>query len=262
LYEFRQGAEATIGVLFFAVVVAIVLAVLIRKHGAPFVTPINFATLPDREFNRTVIRMCLMGATVFLMIAGFFHSFGKEWLVGYQTMAIAVLGFYSAWTEDREHTKIFLGLSMFNWFCICGKVQFLNYNQNLAELMTQDCESYFADWTKPLPTVVVNRCLTNGFLNWLRLIGLTAILFQAIAVYLAYRMLNLEDDTGRGDYTQVADAPGFYGKFPDSTSKPAPSSAPSSGNAAANSPSLVFSSPYQQDAGYQSSSSAHDDNLM
>jgi len=117
--------------------------------------------------------------------------------------------------------------------------------------------NYFTDQTSTpipaVPSIVENRCVTNGYINWLRLVGVGAVLIQGLAAYLSYRYCGLDKDTGRGDYTQVDDGPTFFNAKPKTTS-PSASTAPTS-----TSPSLAFSSPYQ-DGGYQTG--GHDDNLM
>jgi len=264
LYSFRLAAEATIGVLFFVTLLALVLAYLLKLHGSPFVTPINFSSLPERELSRIIIRLALLTITMILYLAGFFHSFGTEWVVGYQTMAIAVIGFYSVWAEDRLHVLLFVILSTLNTLCIAGKLPFLGYATNLAELQTGVCIGYFADPTiTPTPDIVTNRCVSNGFINYLRLLGLAAILLQGLAAYLGFRYFFLDTSSlqlpNRGEYTQVADGPTFYGS---SNSNNSASSATTATTVTPNSPSLVFTSPYQQESGYQSGTASHDDTVM
>jgi len=93
LAQFRQGAEPTIGALFFTTVLIIVIVYMVKQHGAPFVTPLNFSGLPEREQTRTAVRMGLLLCTILLMIIGFFHLFGTEWLVAYQILGFALIGF-------------------------------------------------------------------------------------------------------------------------------------------------------------------------
>jgi len=256
LFEFRQGAEPTVGVLFFVALLITILVYLIKKHGAPFVTPLNWSSLPEREQLRTTFRILLFLCTVSLMSVGFFHLFGTEWVVAYQTLGFSIIGFYATWSEDKQHMWLYCLFSLFNWFCLSGKLAFLGYSQNLAELTTTGCIGYYYLTEPNPPTIVTNRCITNGYLNWLRLVGLGAILVQGVTVYLSYRFVGLENDTGRGEYTQVNDGPTFFaGNRTGETVKVAPTSS------SASKPSLVFSSPYQQDS-YQSGASGNDDNVM
>lgn len=252
LFEFRQGAEATVGVLFYVTIIAIVFASVFKFFGSPFVTPMNFSSMPQRELSRTLLRIALFVCTTFLMIAGFFHFFGTEWLVGYQTAIFAAIGFYAVWTEDRTHMFLYLILSIFNWFCVSGKLALFGYTTSLAELTTTGCFNYFSNVVAVPPPIVESRCITNGFINYLRLVGLGAIVLQGVAAYLAYRLYNVDVDT-RGEYTAVGDG------VPSAPVARAGSRSPKSGAE----PSLNFSSPHQE--GYQSGSTGEerfDDNVM
>jgi len=95
------------------------------------------------------------------------------------------------------------------------------------------------------------------------LLGLAAILLQGLAAYLGFRYFFLDTSSlqlpNRGEYTQVADGPTFYGS---SNSNNSASSATTATTVTPNSPSLVFTSPYQQESGYQSGTASHDDTVM
>jgi len=219
--------------------------------------PLNLGSLPQRELHRTLFRFGLFLCTSYLMLASFFHVFGTEWLVAYQTVAFAALGFYGVWTEDRTHLWLYFIVAIFNWFCVSGRLAFMGYITSLAELSTTGCYQYFT-YQLPPPSVVESRCVTNGFINWLRLVGLGIILVQGISVYLTYRLYYIDSDS-RGEYTTVAD--GNSGPISSASSNLRPvnrSSAPSSA-----APTLTFSSPHQE--GYQSSTIGEerfDDNVM
>eukprot|EP01126_Amoeba_proteus_P026633 TRINITY_DN2637_c0_g1_i1.p1 TRINITY_DN2637_c0_g1~~TRINITY_DN2637_c0_g1_i1.p1 ORF type:complete len:193 (-),score=33.85 TRINITY_DN2637_c0_g1_i1:107-685(-) len=128
-----------------------------------------------------LVRSGLLLTTIILMMCSFFHFWGSQWFVGYQTFYFALFGFSSIWMMDSEHLLISLGLSIFNWFCVTGRLALLGYNVALVDVNTQSCVFYFG------LDHVNGRCSGGGYLNFLRLLGLVIIFFQAFAIYFCWR---------------------------------------------------------------------------
>eukprot|EP01126_Amoeba_proteus_P034865 TRINITY_DN3498_c0_g1_i1.p1 TRINITY_DN3498_c0_g1~~TRINITY_DN3498_c0_g1_i1.p1 ORF type:complete len:167 (+),score=27.89 TRINITY_DN3498_c0_g1_i1:327-827(+) len=116
------------------------------------------------------------------MACGFFHFWGTEWLVGYQTFFFSLLGFYAVWVMDSDHLLIYLGLAIFNWFCVSGHLSMLGYGTALVDVTTPLCEEYFL-------SISSGRC--KGYVDFLRFLGLISIFFQTSSVYLSWRAYKL-----------------------------------------------------------------------
>jgi len=175
LESFRAAAPAVIGCT--TTLLLIVYAVFgCRRTG------VNM--LPDYNAHQAeayIFRMAMYVCTILLILCGFFHFFGTEWLIAYQTVFLSILGFYAVRTMDSEHIFIYFVSSVINWFCISGGLHPFGYSSGLVELTTYQCTNYFGSPTN-------SRCETGGFLNFLRVVGLAAVILQGAAVYVSFRL--------------------------------------------------------------------------
>jgi len=178
LAPFREVAPATLGCLFLASFIPFIIF-MGRRQGVYMLPDYN-----PGELEVFLTRTGLMVTTILLMITGFFHFFGTEWLVGFQTVFFAGVGFYGVWLMDVDHLSLYGLLSAFNWLCVIGRLALLGYVQPLTELEPTSCLQYFGY------TYQSHRCSTS-FIDFLRLLGLVITFFQAIAVYLSYRAYHL-----------------------------------------------------------------------
>jgi hypothetical protein len=96
------------------VIASVILAVVYfaRRQGAGLLPDLN-----PGELEAFLTRVGLLVSTLVLIVrncifyslaqvCGFFHFFGPEWLVGYQTVFFACIGLYGIWVLDAEHIFI------------------------------------------------------------------------------------------------------------------------------------------------------------
>jgi len=195
LYEFRAAAPAVFGMLGLCIVIGAI--VFFGKHSGQ---PIIGEFKQERRLN--VLKLVLYITLLLLTFSGMFFLYSYAWIEGFQLAFFSLFGIYSVWLLDPNHLLIYQFLSIFNAFCISGRLPFLGYGNNLAEQQHDLCIAYFSGRFDASPSTDT-RCSNSGLLNWLRLLGLTSIVVQPIVVYfvyLLYQQITDHHQASKGGY--------------------------------------------------------------
>jgi len=120
-------------------------------------------------------------------------SFPRAAIIGLQLVVQASLGIFAIYTNSGYAAISYAVFGAFNALCLMGSNLLFNYNQPIWVLNTAECNIYFcADGcsTNAGNTVITctcnfNRCSDTGFLEWLRVVGTVALVFELVVVVIS-----------------------------------------------------------------------------
>jgi len=120
---------------------------------------------------------------VYIWLAGFFLIFGPEVgppgsrlaVIGLALAFLASLGFYACMLNLFPLFLFYTIFGIWNLLNLIGSNGLFNYNFSVWTVATGACNGYFLDTT-------LDRCVDDKFLQFLRVIGTSVIIFIAVTV--------------------------------------------------------------------------------
>jgi hypothetical protein len=163
--------------------------------------------LPDftRERRLAFLKVTLYASYGYLTTASLFMFFSVAWVEAYIIAFLSVFAFYHVWIQDRRGIFISMLAGVFLEFVVTGKLTLFGFNHNLADFNSIECYGYYyGSYIAQGST----RCNPKGYMNFLRLLGLAAIIIQPIAIYFSYSLYELlsnRSDGVRAGYSSFRD---------------------------------------------------------
>lgn len=118
---------------------------------------------------------------ILLLVLGVFLIFGPDGsvraeVIGIQLILQAIIGHIIIFSATPLFwQKVYTVLAIFNGLCLIGSLSYLSYGAPIWALDTAQCNFYFG------ATSALNRCKTDGYLQFLRIVGSIAFLLDVIA---------------------------------------------------------------------------------
>lgn len=102
-------------------------------------------------------------------------------IIGLQLMVQASVGVFAVYSANAYAALVFGFLGIFNELCLIGSNFFFNYNQPIWLLDPTECNLYFkGDYADD-----ITRCHDTGYLEFLRIIGVFAILVNGLLIVIS-----------------------------------------------------------------------------
>ena len=102
-------------------------------------------------------------------------------IIGLQLMTQAAIGVFAVFSANAYAALVFGMFGVFNELCLIGSLFFFNYNQPIWLLDPVECNLYF----KATVFDNITRCHDTGYLEFLRIIGVFAILLNALLIVIS-----------------------------------------------------------------------------
>jgi len=124
-------------------------------------------------------------------------SFPRAAIIGLQLVVQSSLGIFAIYTNSGYAAISYAVFGAFNALCLMGSNLLFNYNQPIWVLNTLECNNYFCagacDLTNTNPNsptfcfgqCIFDRCSDSGFLEWLRVVGTVAMVFEMVVVVIS-----------------------------------------------------------------------------